>query len=152
MTGWEIGCPSLNGNEFEQAPGVGDGQGSLECCRAWGLKEWDTTEQLNWLNIPLCVHTTLCLSIHRSVAIWVAYSFWLLWMIWLRSEYTVLLNVCPEVKFLDKIPFLIFWETSILSSTAAMPFYIRINRAQESQLRLILTSGCCFLGFVCFWR
>ena len=37
----------LNGREFEQAPGVGDGQGSLECCSSWGHKELDTTERLN---------------------------------------------------------------------------------------------------------
>ena len=36
-----------NGHEFEQAPGVGDGQGSLMCCSPWGHKESDTTEQLN---------------------------------------------------------------------------------------------------------
>ena len=35
-------------HEFEQAPGVGDGQGSLECCRPWGRKELDMTEWLNW--------------------------------------------------------------------------------------------------------
>ena len=34
----------LNGHEFEQAPGVGDGQGSLACCGPWGRKELDTTE------------------------------------------------------------------------------------------------------------
>ena len=39
----------LNGHEFEQAPGVGDRQGSLACCSPWGHKESDTTEQLNWL-------------------------------------------------------------------------------------------------------
>ena len=38
----------LNGHEFEQAPGVGDGQGSLACCSPWGCKELDKTEQLNW--------------------------------------------------------------------------------------------------------
>ena len=38
----------LDGHEFEQAPGVGDGQGSLACCSSWGHKESDTTEQLNW--------------------------------------------------------------------------------------------------------
>ena len=38
----------LNGHEFEQAPGVGDGQGSLACCSPWGRKESDVTEQLNW--------------------------------------------------------------------------------------------------------
>ena len=32
---------------FEQAPGVGEGQGSLSCCSPWGCKESDTTEQLN---------------------------------------------------------------------------------------------------------
>ena len=36
-----------NGHEFEQAPGVGDGQGSLACCGPWGHKESDTTERLN---------------------------------------------------------------------------------------------------------
>ena len=39
----------LNGHEFEQVPGVGDGQGSLVCCSPWGHKESDTTEWLNWL-------------------------------------------------------------------------------------------------------
>ena len=38
----------LNGHEFEQALGVGDGQGSLVCCSPWGHKELDTIEQLNW--------------------------------------------------------------------------------------------------------
>ena len=37
----------LNRHEFEQAPGVGDGQGSLACYSLWGRKESDTTEQLN---------------------------------------------------------------------------------------------------------
>ena len=38
----------LDGHEFESAPGVGKGQGGLACCRPWGRKESDTTEQLNW--------------------------------------------------------------------------------------------------------
>ena len=38
----------LNGHEFEQAPGVGDGQGWLACRSPWGQKESDITEQLNW--------------------------------------------------------------------------------------------------------
>ena len=37
----------LNGHEFEQAMGDGEGQGSLACCSLWGHKELDTTEQLN---------------------------------------------------------------------------------------------------------
>ena len=35
---------SLTGREFEQAPGVGDGQGSLVCSDSWGCKESDMTE------------------------------------------------------------------------------------------------------------
>ena len=37
----------LHGHEFEQAPGVGDRQGSLACCSPWGRKELDMTERLN---------------------------------------------------------------------------------------------------------
>ena len=34
----------LNGHEFEQAPGIGDGQGGLMCCSRWGHRVSDTTE------------------------------------------------------------------------------------------------------------
>jgi len=44
MVGWHH---QLGGHEFEQALGVGDGQGSLVCCSPWGHKESDMTEQLN---------------------------------------------------------------------------------------------------------
>ena len=37
----------LNGHEFEQTLGNGEGQGSLVCCVPWGCKESDMTEQLN---------------------------------------------------------------------------------------------------------
>ena len=36
MVGWHH---QLKGREFEQVPGVGDGQGSLVCCSPWGRKE-----------------------------------------------------------------------------------------------------------------
>ena len=45
MAGWHH---QYNGHEFEQAPGVGDRQGSLVCCSQWGHKESDMTERLNW--------------------------------------------------------------------------------------------------------
>ena len=38
----------LDGHEFEQALGVGEGHGSLACCSPWGCKESNTTERLNW--------------------------------------------------------------------------------------------------------
>ena len=45
MVGWHHW---LNGHEFEQALGVGDGQGSLVCYSPRGCKESRTVEQLNW--------------------------------------------------------------------------------------------------------
>ena len=45
MVGW---YHWLDGHEIEQAPGVGDGQGSLACCSSWGCKESDMTKWLNW--------------------------------------------------------------------------------------------------------
>ena len=46
MVGWHY---QFNGHEFEQALGVGDGQGGLGSCSPWGHKESDTTERLNWI-------------------------------------------------------------------------------------------------------
>ena len=44
MVGWHH---RHNGHEFEQALGVGDGQGRLLYCSRWGPKELDTIQQLN---------------------------------------------------------------------------------------------------------
>ena len=65
MVGWHH---RLDGREFEQAPGAGDGQGGLVCCSPWGHKELDVTEWLNWteLIVPYPVLT---------VASWPAYRF-----------------------------------------------------------------------------
>ena len=41
MAGWHH---QLDGHEFEQTPGVGDGQGGLACCSSQGRKELDTTD------------------------------------------------------------------------------------------------------------
>ena len=45
MVGWHH---RLDRHEFEKAPGVGDGQGSVAWYSPWGCKELDTTERLNW--------------------------------------------------------------------------------------------------------
>ena len=41
IVGWHH---RLDGHEFEQIPGAGDGHGHLACCDSWGCKELDTTE------------------------------------------------------------------------------------------------------------
>ena len=48
MVGWHH---QLDGHKFEQAPGVGDGQGGLECCSPWGHNDLDMTEWLNWIEL-----------------------------------------------------------------------------------------------------
>ena len=48
MVGW---YHWLNGHEFGQGLGVGDGQGGPVCCSSWGHKELDTTEQLTWTEL-----------------------------------------------------------------------------------------------------
>ena len=73
LVGWHH---RLNGHEFEQAPGVGDGQGSLACCSPWGHKESDTTERLNnnsvWTVTPL-PHLFL-ISIPRQISLKIKHS------------------------------------------------------------------------------
>ena len=62
MVGW---YHQLDGHEFEQALGVGDGQGNLECCSPWGCNESDMTEKkVNWTELLLLciVYLALCLN------------------------------------------------------------------------------------------
>ena len=77
MVGW---LHRLNGHEFEQAPGDGEGQGNLVFCSPWGHKESDMTEQLknracllctplwNWTPNPLIINKTLWLSGSQAAA------------------------------------------------------------------------------------
>ena len=75
MVGWHH---RLNGHEFEQAPGDGEGQGSLECCSPWGHKELDTTEQLNLLTDAVLLFVALYFtSITSHVHNWVLFLLWL---------------------------------------------------------------------------
>ena len=48
---WLDGITDSMDGGSEWTPGVGDGQGGLECCDSWGRKESDTTEQLNWTEL-----------------------------------------------------------------------------------------------------
>ena len=71
MAGWHH---RLDGREFVWTPGVGDGQGGLECGNSWGCKELDMTEWLNWTeeylkitNIKKHFHKTArCLSLYMD--------------------------------------------------------------------------------------
>ena len=56
MVGWHH---QFNRHEFEQAPGVGAGQGRLVCCSSWGCNELDTTEWLNWTRRYMLLFSSL---------------------------------------------------------------------------------------------
>ena len=85
MAGWRHW---LDGHEFEQAPGVGDGQGSQACCSPWGHKESDMTLQLNWTGpipaapedcsvtlpnavVPISQGTSFCPGLAISMQAWI---------------------------------------------------------------------------------
>ena len=63
MAGWHHW---LDGCYFEWTPGVGDGQGGLECCDSWGRKESDTTERLIWSDLILVSMSDWCYMIMSS--------------------------------------------------------------------------------------
>ena len=77
MVGWHH---RHNRYGFGWTPGVGDGQEGLVCCSSRGLKESDTTEQLNWteLNI-LKLHTShitnILMFVFKYIYIFIIYSF-----------------------------------------------------------------------------
>ena len=57
MVGWHH---QLDGHEFEQAPGVGDGQGGLVCRSPRSRKELDMTGQLNWTELKCFLISNHC--------------------------------------------------------------------------------------------
>ena len=65
MVGWHH---RLNGHEFKQAPGDGEGQGSLTCCSPWGCRvghDWAT--KLNWKWEMKVLVTQSCLTLHDPI-------------------------------------------------------------------------------------
>ena len=64
MVGWHHW---LNGHEFEQTLGVGDGQGCLACCSPWVHKESDTTEPLNYTHLSLVIFVKFFLLYKISI-------------------------------------------------------------------------------------
>ena len=67
MVGWHHW---LDGHELEQAPGVGDGQGSLACYNPWGCKELDMTEWLNELNWTWVWASLVTQTVKNPPAVW----------------------------------------------------------------------------------
>ena len=93
---------------------------------------------------------------------WVAFTFWLLWVMLLwtwvyrylfENLLSILLEIYPDMKLLDHMAvlFLTFWGTTILFSMVAAPFYyIPTNSVQRLQFIYILTNTFSFLSFLFF--
>ena len=78
MVGWHH---RLDGHEFEQALGVGNGQGSLAYCSPWDCKDSDTTERLNWTECSKFLSTVVFYSItlylhHQTHPSWASFLLW----------------------------------------------------------------------------
>ena len=81
MVGWHH---RLNGREFEQALGHGEGQGSLPCCSPWGRKESDMTERLSNTTskiLPIEICLMFC-SFSSLLSSHLCFCFleWILWV------------------------------------------------------------------------
>ena len=89
----------LDEHEFEEAPGVADGQGSLACCSPWDRKELDTTERLNGTESHL---TTLLSLIHQSYFLYTIFYFLILFYLLYDTYYVKLyLFICLLVYHLS---------------------------------------------------
>ena len=86
MVGWHHW---LDGHEFKQVPGVGNGQGSLQCCNPCGCKESDTTERLNWTELNMGSSPSLKLMVSAGYKSLSMSSFFIgnrlqpLWILWI---------------------------------------------------------------------
>ena len=86
----------LNGHEFEQALGDGEGQGRLVCCSPWGRTESDMTE---WLNNKYISHPAQCLAHWRGTK-WGSDGGVIVRVIIMGGELQVILDLlwCPVAR------------------------------------------------------
>ena len=107
-------------------------------------------------NIPLCDYTTLCLSIHQLMDIWVVSIFWLLWkmQLWIWCA-----NVSSRAAFSSfecaprsGIPGLYgnsMFDFILLFFMVVVSFYVLTNNAPGLQLLHILINTCFSYAFLC---
>ena len=138
IVGWHH---RLKGHEFEQALGVGDGQGSLECCSPWGRRQLDITEQLNWTELIDGMELIkFCFSrvtfwyafkiIHSSPVIWIlTFIVFLIYKYGLISEFSFLLNyfVCLSLDcFHNSLIILVFCSNNSKTRHSILFFFFCI--------------------------
>ena len=108
MAGWHH---RLDGRESEWTPGVGDGQGGLACCESWGLKESDTTEQLNWSELKVLQIFIEPFKFHFfDISGWIIafdYCDVELFSLQMNQDHSVVFEIAPKycAKLLDMMEF-----------------------------------------------
>ena len=135
MVGWHY---RLDGHEFEQALGVGDGQGSLAYCSPWGHKESDRTEP-QWLNWNTCYQ----ISIERHMFIFQSCcSVGLLHIFTLNKPFIIYQAYSPQ---------LIYSQTKqvLIVPLLLSPFYVEANLIQEKLTDLTDSDHICFHHKMC---
>ena len=121
----------LDGHESEQAPGVGDGQGSLVCCSPWSCRELDTSQWLTDLFTDPASNRVTCFSfiawfscvcvVFIKLKIFCKFaSFWAVGFFevyYLISEYLVFSWVFFPLLIASLIP---LWSENILYTVSAL--------------------------------
>ena len=131
LDGWH---QQLNEHEFEQDPGVGDGQGSLACCSSWGRKESDTTGWLNWAYIYYTLFLELqCfedLIMHNSTGeLWSSFIIRLGWLIFSNIELYI---ICNRHIFKEQC----FWILLLITTFLADKVFILFLKCIFSHLNI----------------
>ena len=123
-----------DGHAFEQAPGVGDGQGGLACCSPWGCKESDTTEWLNWtafvfngivysIKFANYIYYLLCISKISNrhtfdyVCIYICFP-----ESWLFKHLPAHCGLSQEQKQVEQLLCLLSYRSTPLSQPFSLPF------------------------------
>ena len=132
MVGWHH---RLSGHEFEQALGVGEGQGSLVCFSPWGRKESDTTELLN---------NSYLLSVQSS-------SKPLSSRCKLRSYHPCALNVIDPNIFTLLFKSFTTWCFCHLQPFRPLLHVSALSLGSSSCPRLLASSFLCCLFFLCLF-
>ena len=133
MVGWHH---RLDGYQFEQASGVGEGQGSLACYSPWGRKELDMTERLNW---------TWCRKNHISDLLYVKNLFcieeWILhlWMT-LKRHILVIWKNCFSELFISYFHVSSFMKCSWISLYNSSKWHLLISLPTSVEKSLILEN------------
>ena len=129
MVGWHH---QVDGHEFEQAWGVGDGQGRLVCCSPWHCRESDKTEQLNW--------TEHCY--HKRFSDFF-FNFWVfnrsLWLLILQlSKFLLNMNIYVQLILLNEIWGL--WASGLKQLSGSIPAPSSYSKWTEFPSALLLLS------------